>query len=251
MPVHDWTCVEAGIFHHFHNGWIYELSNALNGGLLPSGYYALGEQHAGRPIGDLLTLHSQPPGVEPPATGGVAVAEAAPKVRHRFTISAAARSRRRTLTVRHVTGHRIVALLEIVSPANKDRLSHVAELAGKVEDALHHGVHVLLVDLFPPGPHDPQGMHAAVWQQLDEDAKPYDLPALEPLTLASYVADALTEALLEHLAWGDPLPDMPLYFRTDRYVNVPLEVTYQAAYRSVPAFWREILDKTFDERAFP
>ena len=44
MPIHDWTKVDAGIFHHFHNGWITRLSDALNDGLLPKGYYALAEQ---------------------------------------------------------------------------------------------------------------------------------------------------------------------------------------------------------------
>ena len=35
MPVHDWTCVSAGIFHHFHFEWIGDLSRQLNRGLLP------------------------------------------------------------------------------------------------------------------------------------------------------------------------------------------------------------------------
>ncbi len=39
MPVHDWTRVEAGLFHHFHNAWITDLSKALNRGNLPPGYY--------------------------------------------------------------------------------------------------------------------------------------------------------------------------------------------------------------------
>lgn len=30
MPVHDWTRVEAGIFHHFHHAWIEENTRALN-----------------------------------------------------------------------------------------------------------------------------------------------------------------------------------------------------------------------------
>ena len=35
MPVHDWTRVEAGIFHDFHVAWLPEIRKALNGGLLP------------------------------------------------------------------------------------------------------------------------------------------------------------------------------------------------------------------------
>jgi hypothetical protein len=46
MPVHDWTRVEAGIFHAFHQNWIVALSAALNEGILPDDYYALPEQYA-------------------------------------------------------------------------------------------------------------------------------------------------------------------------------------------------------------
>ncbi len=56
MPIHDWTKVEAGIFHAFHHGWISELSNALNGGLLPPDYYALPEQVAAGFGPDVLAL---------------------------------------------------------------------------------------------------------------------------------------------------------------------------------------------------
>jgi hypothetical protein len=54
MPVHDWTPVDAGIFHDLHVGWIPGIRKALNDGRLPEGYYALAEQHAGRPIADVL-----------------------------------------------------------------------------------------------------------------------------------------------------------------------------------------------------
>ena len=30
MPIHDWTCVGAGTFHDFHQGWTIEIRNALN-----------------------------------------------------------------------------------------------------------------------------------------------------------------------------------------------------------------------------
>src|SRR3954451_3245538 len=57
MPVHDWSRVDAGIFHSFHSSWITHLMEAMNGGLLPDGYYALSEQHAGVKIPDIITLH--------------------------------------------------------------------------------------------------------------------------------------------------------------------------------------------------
>jgi hypothetical protein len=246
MPVHDWTRVEAGIFHAFHVMWVPELSMALNGGLLPDGYYALPEQHFGRPIADVLTLHASapPPTLPwplPPDTGGIAVAEAPPRTRRQHTVEPVL-ARRRTLAIRHVSGHRLVALVEILSPANKDRAETVEDFATKAVSALEFGVHVLLVDLLPPGPHDPQGMHAAVLWLLEPSNQPYDLPADEPLTLASYAAGPRITIYSEHLAVGSALPEMPLFLRPDRYVQVPLEPTYQAAYRGMPAFWRDVLE---------
>ena len=233
-----------GSRHDFHSAWITELRNVLNGGLLPRDYYALGEQHAGRLVTDVLTLHTsrlngEPPPL-PPADGGLAVAEAPPKVRRRLTGVETYRQRRRTLAIRHVNGHRLIALLEIVSPANKDRLESVEEFVEKAAEALDLGIHVLLVDLLPPGRHDPRGMHGAVWNEFDQ--APYDLPVDERLTMASYAAGPPVEAYLEHRAVGGPLPDMPLFLHSDRYVPVPLETTYAAAYRGVPAFWRDVLE---------
>jgi hypothetical protein len=214
--------------------------------LLPQGYYALAEQHAGRPIADVLTLHASPADREPlplpPATGGTALAEAPPATRRRQTIEPAALSRRRTLAIRHVSGHRLVAILEIVSPANKDRQRHVEDFAAKIVDALDVGVHVLVVDLFPSGRHDPHGMHGLIRQRLEQSEEPYDVPADQPLTLVSYAAGPRVEVFLEHLAAGSPLPPMPLFLRPDRYIDVPLEETYQEAYRGVPAFWRDVLE---------
>ena len=248
MPVHDWTQVEAGIFHAFHVMWVPEIGKVLNSGLLPEGYYALPEQHAGRSIADVLTLHASPAPTEPlpfplpPPTGGIAVAEAPPRTQRKHTIELAALVRRRSLAIRHVSGHRLVALLEIVSPANKDRAQSVEDFAAKAVDALEVGVHLLLVDLFPPGLHDPDGMHGVILRRLEQSDEAYDLPADKLLTLASYAAGPKVDIYVEHLAVGAVLPDMPLFLRPDRYVNVPLEVTYQAAYGGMPGFWRQVLE---------
>ena len=41
MPIHDWTRVTAGDFHHFHERWIQDIAAALNKGCLPPDYMAL------------------------------------------------------------------------------------------------------------------------------------------------------------------------------------------------------------------
>src|SRR5262249_19831887 len=152
------------------------------------------EQHAGRAIADVLTLHASPVAAEPvparlplpPATGGVAVADVAPRTRRRHTVEPAAQARRRSLAIRHLSGHRLVALIEVVAPANKGRSSHVEDFVAKAVSTLEVGVHLLLVDLFPPGAHDPSGMHGVILQRLEQSDQPYDVPAAEPATLASY-----------------------------------------------------------------
>lgn len=247
MPIHNWTRVSAGTFHDFHNSWITELRNALNGGLLPSGYYAQGEQWAGNINADVLTLHAGgPPSVvsgEVPSGGGVAVMEESPpQVSRRVAASEAAhvRAARRTLVIRHSSGHRVVALLEIVSPANKDRPRSVRDFVDKAIAALQQGVHLLVIDLFPPGRHDAQGIHSLIWDNYgDELDAP---PPGKPVALASYMAGLLPEAYLEFAALGDSLPAMPLFLDLHAYVNVPLAATYEAAYRGVPAVWREVLE---------
>jgi hypothetical protein len=61
MPIHDWTQVEAGTFHHFHQCWVVAIGNALNRGLLPPGYMAMVEQVTGRPSPDIVTLQAREP----------------------------------------------------------------------------------------------------------------------------------------------------------------------------------------------
>jgi len=239
MPLHDWTRVDAATFHAFHTAWITHLSEAMNDGVLPRDYYALPEQWAGQSIADVLTL--QAPAEPPLSAGGVAVTECPPQVGRRLTSSASLQGSPRTLAIRHTSGHRIVAFVEIISPANKDRSSHVADFADKVETALWKGVHAMLIDILPPGTHDPHGMHAAAWDRFADE--PYALPSATPLSLASYVAGPRPEAYVEHLAAGGSLEPMPLFLLADRYVNVPLETTYTSAFRGLPAFYRNLLEQ--------
>lgn len=211
------------------------LSDYLNGGSLPGGYYAMAEQHAGRTVADVLALHNREDTDEGEDEGGnVAVLMAPPKVGRKVVASANAtyRQLRRTIAIRHVSGHRVVALIEILSPGNKDREANVADFSEKAQVALRAGIHLLVVDLFPPGAHDPHGIHGAIWEPFDpEDFQP---PPDKPLMQASYEASQLPEAYLEPFGVGDSLTDMPLFLKRGGYVNVPLESTYQAAFASVP-----------------
>jgi hypothetical protein len=146
----------------------------------------------------------------------------------------------RTLIVRHASGDRIVALIEFVSPGNKSSRHALRAFVDKAVEALYRGYHLLLVDLFPPGRRDPQGIHSAIWSEIIDNS--FELAPTEPLTLAAYSAGAPKRAYVEPTAVGRELIDMPLFLTPENYVNVPLEATYVAAYRGVPARWRRVLD---------
>jgi hypothetical protein len=244
MPIHDWTRVTAGTWHDFHLAWIAEIRNALNDGLLPADYYAQAEQIAG-PLGpDVLTLQEPEPATNgaPSSTseGGVSVATVPPRMR--LTAEAEMNDyvlKRRTLVIRHASGDCIV-LLEIVSPGNKAARHALRSFVEKAVEALYRGYHLLIVDLFPPGPRAPNGIHAAIWGEFSDDPTP--LPPDEPLTLAAYSAGLVKRAYVEPTAVGRAMIDMPLFLTPERYVNVPLEATYQAAYRGVPRRWRAVLE---------
>ena len=246
MPIHDWTRVTAGTFHDFHLAWISELRNALNGGVLPPAYYAQAEQVMGPWAPDVLTLQSSPAALSngSPATdgsSGLTVATAPP--RPRLVAEAEMKDyvpKRRSLVIRHVSDDRVIALLEILSPGNKSSLRPFESFVDKAVEALSNGFHLLIVDLFPPGPRDPNGIHAAIWGEIGDDR--YTLPPGSPLTLAAYAAGPVMRAYVEATAVGRELIEMPLFLEPDVYVNVPLEATYRAAYRGVPQRWKQVLE---------
>lgn len=251
MPLHDWNHVEAGIFHAFHTAWIGEIQSSLNHGLLPSTFYALAEQHVGGYIADVLTLREPDPEERSSAesfsgtsSGGSATALASlPQTSIHESIEVDLTELRRSVAIRHVSTHRIIALIEIVSPANKDRIERLQSFLDKTLQALANGIHVLVVDVLAPGVHDPQGMHEAVRAAVSSVSNGTKATH-RASTLASYLSQRTGfEAFVEHPQLGQLLPAMPVFLERIRYINVPLEETYQRAWDGMPAYWRNVIEK--------
>lgn len=247
MPIHDWTRVTAGTFHAFHLAWLAELQRALNGGTLPQGYYALAEQVSGGAVPDILTLHSGERDISPSGPGsmggpGVAVAEAPPRVSltAEGTEAALLAARRRRIAIRHVSGDRIVAFVEIVSPGDVASRLAVDGFIGKSLDALRSGVHLLLLELVLPTGVAPAGVCGAVFECAI--GRPYEPPLKKPLTLASFAAGEAVTAYVEPTCIGHLLTEMPLFLDPGHYVGVPLEETYMAAYSTLPERWRDVIE---------
>ena len=246
MPVHDWSRVEHGIFHDFHQAWTIGIRNGLNGGALPAGYFALAEQVVAGPVPDVVTLQRRSHRDEQPASGGVAVADAPPRAA--YVISAerepfAARANR--IVVKHRLGQ-VVAVIEVVSPGNKSSQNALKMFVEKAYALLQQGIHLLIIDLLPPTPRDPHGIHKAIWDTLSDE--PLDLPANKPLTVAAYYAGVPKTAYVDPLAVGDSLPSSPLFLDEGLYVPAPLEETYQRTWRECPSEVRELVEGN-DEKA--
>lgn len=241
MPMHDWTSVPDGIFHAFHQRWIAAIGDRLNGGLLPSDLYALPEQVAAGFSPDVLTLQTDHPDDEH-GDGGTAVAtavQARPTTRY-VSEAEIYRRKKSVIAVRHASGDGIVAVIEIVSPGNKAGAYQMESFVRKASEFLEHGVHLLILDPFPPGPRDPDGVHALIWRAFHSE--PFRLPPEKPLTFVAYECESTTRAYIEPVAVGDPLPDMPLFLAPNACVMVPLEATYRTAFDVQPRRWRTVLE---------
>ncbi|MFI5456794.1 MAG: DUF4058 family protein [Isosphaerales bacterium] len=241
MPIHDWTRVDAGLFHAFHQRWIAALCDALNTGGLPHDYFALQEQSIRGPIPDVLTLRLSSESDEPSGTiSGLAVATAAPRarlVRHAEARVYARKADR--ITVRHRDGQ-IVAVVEIVSPGHKASKNALRGFVERNSALIDQGVHLLVIDLFPPTKRDPQGIHKVIWDEFEEED--FELPADKRLVLAAYDAGPPPVAYVEPVAVGDVLPDMALFLKPDIYVPAPLEATYQTTRALFPAALKGLLE---------
>jgi hypothetical protein len=248
MPIHDWTRVDAGIFHDFHHSWTRAIKRVLNKRVLPPEYYALPEQHGVGFEPDVLTPRaragSQPD--EGPAgrqtvrrpdqgngsekgAGGLLVAEPQVTIRAKTDLEFY-RRKQNVVAVRHAAGDELVAVVELVSKGNKSGRVAFDDFVRKAAKFLQHCVHLLILDLQPPTSRDPQGIHGAIWDAVA--GQDYIRPADKPLTLAAY----------ESVAVGDTLIDMPLYLEPGRYVAVPFEETYRNAFDDVPWRWRTVLE---------
>jgi hypothetical protein len=244
MPMHDWKRVPATIYHHFHQQWTISICNALNAGLLPTGYSALVEQYSSGLYPDVLAV--QQLNRKPSSTRIQTTNLEAPRTR--LTVhprEGRFHKRANRLVICHHLDD-VVCAIDVVSPGNKAGKIAVREFVAKAVDFLRRGINLLVVDPFPPGPQDPQTLHKLIWDEFDEGV-PFELPADEPLLLASYRAAAplvefTPEAFIEPLRVGAELPDMPAWLDVDLYVNVPLEQTYRAAWDVCPADFRHLVE---------
>lgn len=226
MPLYDWTRVTDNVFHAFHGAWLAQLMGALNRSVLPDGYVARMEESLGTVESDVLALESgsAPPLPAPPANAPeptVAIAEPRLDLRGQ-----------RRLAVFSAREERRVAVLEVLSPGNKDSEIKAGTFEGKVVRCLASGLHVLLIDLLAPTRSAP-GVGAAIAREIGEGG----VADGGHCTTSFEVRADPSEVRIYHraLALGEVMPDAPLFVAPGYPVDVPLEQTAAAALDMLPA----------------
>ncbi len=210
------------------------LCDALNAGRLPESCFAMVELVVGRPEADVVALDIES-GNEQHGQyadgGGTATA-----VRPQTTYVLPAEEERYAqmadrIAIHHGLGE-VVAIIEIVSPGNKSSRHGLRAFVDQGVDLIRQDVNLLVVDLFPPGPRDPRGIHPLIWDEITD--MPFELPPGKPLTLAAYQCAPTKTAYVEPAAVGEPLSAMPLFLRDEWHVATPLEESYQTAWSVMP-----------------
>lgn len=226
MPLHDHFRPPVSLrksWESIHNGWAFVIAQRLNGTILPARFEATPKIHLsshieeeGSPpliVEDENTIPIQtyaPPA--PPLAAEVVMADA-----DTFEIN----------VYKQDGGWKLIAAIELVSPANKDRSSHRRAFATKVASYLQQGVSVVTVDVVTERTanlhedvsaalrlpdaldwHSPTGLSAVCYRLLRVEGK-------ERL-----------EVWPHQLAVGSALPTVPLWLEPVLAVPLELELTY-------------------------
>lgn len=218
----------------FHGGWPMVVVQHLRR-RLPAGYVAEPRVHLGTQVEiDIATFEKDEP-LSAPAfnegNGGVATAVWAPP-KPSITIETALPENNeyevRIYDARH--GRRLVAAIEIISPANKDRPEHRNVFVAKCVALLRKGVAVSIVDLVTVRHFNLYAELLAFIGHSDPTfgAEPPDIYAAS-CRWVEKGKRSLLEAWSYSLAIGQPLPILPLWLAENLVIPLDREPSYEQA----------------------
>jgi hypothetical protein len=207
----------------FHSTWATVMAQLLNRTILPGDYVAMPHVRLGTAVEvDVATLRqprelatAQPKAPWSPAQPGWSIPIEWDK-RDLFEVR----------ILRQEGGPKLVAAIELVSPANKDRPAHRQSFAGKCAGFLRQGVGLVVVDVVTDRQNS---LHEELISLLELNGS---VPFSAQLYAVAYRTttagsrnrlDVWTQAL----ALGQPLPTLPLWLAEDVAVPVDLEASYQ------------------------
>jgi len=220
----------------FHSKWANVLVDELNENLLPPGYFAEPTVHLGPRVEvDVATL------TRSAGSAGVRNGPAATRSAPAWAPAAATLILPATFPeaievqiLNTETGPTLVAAIELVSPANKDRAETRRAFALKCASYLCQGISLIIIDVVTSRH---TNLHDEIVRLLPESAA-FLFPASPFLYAAAYrtVSGADREHIetwLVPLAVGEPLPVLPLALSSAVCLRIDLESTYREACRKL------------------
>jgi Protein of unknown function (DUF4058) len=213
----------------FYHRWANSIANTLDR-TLPERFFARVEVNLGRDAGADVTEEELHELTGLNGSGGTAVQTYSPP---RQTVIPANYPDESSVQIRDSRrGARLVAVIELVSPANKDRPDRRRAFAVKSLAYLQNGVGLVVIDVVTESHFN---LHNEMMQVLDVDPS-FLLVDDPPIYVVGYQPEE-DEAQSQIVAWprvleiGAPLPEVPLYLRGTGCVSLDLEGTYMETRR--------------------
>jgi hypothetical protein len=213
----------------FHGAWAEAMTQHLNQLLLPEHFVAEARVKLGGQVEIDVGGFTEEATASGSPSGGVAV-WAPPQPAAITLLDFPAPDIFEVQIVHEEGGPRLVAAIELVSPANKDRPSHRRMFVVKCASYLQSGISLMVVDVVTERAGN---LHAELLELLGAEVRTpgqesHDLYATAYRTVASSQGPAL-ETWAEVLFPGQSLPTLPLWILPDLGLPMDLELTYQAA----------------------
>lgn len=218
----------------FHHAWATFIAGQLNREELPPNYFAESEISVGPELEiDVGAMEWKDKGEEGKAVATAVWAPPRPKIA--FKVDFAHLDSYEIKVYQELGGAQLRAVIELVSPANKDRAGSRRTFAAKCAGYLKHGIGLVIVDVVTART---ANLHAELFDLLEVKSR---RPAWESTTgLYAVAYRAVTarkgprlEVWPEPLALGETLPVLPLWLALDLCVPVRLEDSYLETCRSL------------------
>jgi hypothetical protein len=216
----------------FHHRWANAIADHLDD-FLPSSFFARVEVHLGSEVATDVTEEEIVPRHESNGAGGVVVETYTPPA---TVLIPATFPDEAAIEVRSADpGARLLAVIELISPANKKSLDARRAFAIKSAAYLQHGIGLAIVD---PVTDRHFNLHNEVAQMLSQSVD-YGLTNQTTIYAASYKPLAKDERPTAIEAWtypltvGESLTTVPLYLRGNGCIPLDLEATYSETRRRI------------------
>lgn len=213
----------------FHGAWAEAMALNLNQSLLPERFVAEARVRLGGQVEiDVGTFAER--GSAPASESGEVAVWAPPKPTATAPVDFQDPDVFEIQVLSEEEGPRLVAAIELVSPANKDRPANRRMFAVKCASYLHSGVSVIMVDVVTerPGNLYAELLELLQVRQSTPGLKPNDLYATAHRT-APASPNYRLETWACSLSLGGSLPTVPLWLQPDLCLPLDLEATYHAA----------------------